>query len=531
MNDPDATALTELDRLGARAATALRERVDAVIQLDPPPARDDLDTSTDAPGGAEPLVIDLDQRPASHGASPLRRRALLAAAVVVVLAGVSAVVVTRDNRPAVTSGQPRYLLPGWLPEGVGPDPETAVLHDDSGPDSGLSGEIVVYGIESTDDPWAGPTVGVAHIVPDPASLGDGTDGERVTVGGHQATLSQDDRAWDVEWSEDDGRVLVRGFDLSRDEVLAAAAAASAEPAIAPGGLPDGFVEIGSGPLDAAGAIGDSIGSGLSITYTATQAPGGDKYLVVLQRPGTAASVDLARWGGLSLDAASTTVGGRHAVLGRFASETLLQWYEPSGTLVTLLASGLDEDAVRRVAEALRPAGDAEIGRLISAHPMDSALRSGFPSLEEGQVQVVWGTMGDIQWRLVASADQEARLGSLSYEETAAGSGAGSGGAVGSADSGAPPPLEATATETMDGESWAVYGVVAGDVSAVTAEGADGSAVPLDLYDVTGWDRRVFIGFLPADTQASDVVAHQPDGVEVARQPLGLARPTEAPAEG
>jgi hypothetical protein len=77
----------------------------------------------------------------------------------------------------------------------------------------------------------------------------------------------------------------------------------------------------------------------------------------------------------------------------------------------------------------------------------------------------------------------------------------------------------------------VYGVVAGDFSAVTAEGADGSAVPLDLYDITGWDPRVFIGFLPADAKASDVVAHRPDGVEVARQPLGQARPTETPAEG
>jgi hypothetical protein len=106
------------------------------------------------------------------------------------------------------------------------------------------------------------------------------------------------------------------------------------------------------------------------------------------------------------------------------------------------------------------------------------------------------------------------------------SSSGYGAAVGSDDSGAAPALEATATETMDGESWAVYGVVAGDASAVTAEGADTSAVSLDLYEVTGWDRQVFIGFLPADAQARDVVAHRPDGTEIARQPLDLSLPTE-----
>jgi hypothetical protein len=84
---------------------------------------------------------------------------------------------------------------------------------------------------------------------------------------------------------------------------------------------------------------------------------------------------------------------------------------------------------------------------------------------------------------------------------------------------------------MDGESWAVYGVVAGDVSAVTAEGADGSAVSLDLYDVTGLDRKVFIGFLPADTRGREVVAHWHDGTEMARQRLWLSRPTDPPTDG
>lgn len=530
MNDAEGTALTELDRLGARAATALRERIDTLVQLDPGRSGDRVGTPTRLFGGDEPLVVDLGQRAESDRSSQRRRRALLVAAAIVVLTGVSAVMVlTRDDPPAVTSGQPKYLLPGWLPEGWGPDPEAVVLDDDSVPDAGLGGEIAVYGVESADDPWAGPTVGVARIVPDPSSFGDESDGEPITVGGHQAMLSRDGQAWAVEWSEDGGRILIRGIGVSRDDVLAAAAAASAEPAIAPGGLPDGFVEIGRGPLNAAAAIGYPTGSGLTLVYTTTAVPGGDKYLAVVQRPGTAASVDLARWGSPGLDAASTTVRGRHAVVGRFTGETLLQWHEPSGTLVTLLASGLDEAAVRRVAEELRPAGDAEIGHLVRARPPDSATRSGFASLEEGQVAVVSGRSGEMQWRLVASVDQEARLGSLSYEEAAGGSASGATG--GSDDSGAAPPLEATATETMDGKGWVVYGVVAGDAGAVTAEGADGSAIPLDLYDVTGWDRRVFIGFLPADTQARDVVAHRPDGTELARQSLVLSRPAEPLADG
>jgi hypothetical protein len=528
MNDRDAAALTELDRLGARAAVALRERVDAAVELEPLPTRGDPDRSTAGTGGGEPLVVDLGRPSAPRTRPSPRRRVLLAAAAVLILAGASAaIVLTRDDRPAVTSGRPAYLLPGWLPEGLGPEPATVGLNRDQGSGAGFGGEVAVYGSESADDPWAGPTVGVVHIVPDPSSFGDESDGEPITIGGHEATLTHDDPAWNIEWSEDGGRVVVRGVDLSRDEVLAAAAAASAEPAISAAGLPDGFAEIGRGPLDAAATAGFPDASGLTIAYTAS-ATSDDTYLVVAQRPGTAASVDLARWGPSDVDGSSTTVRGQRAAVARLSGATVLQWHEPTGTLVTVVASGLDEDALRRVAEELRPAGGAEIDRLVDEHGTPSPTRSGFSNLEEGQVQVVSGTRADIQWRLVASADQE--LGGLTYEESSGSSASGFGGA-GSADPGAAPPLEAAATRSSDGESWVVFGVVAGDASAITAEGADGSAVSLDLYDVTGWDRKVFIGFLPADTRERDVVAHRPDGTEVARQWLGLSDWTDPPAEG
>jgi hypothetical protein len=531
MNDPDATALTELDRLGARAAVALRERVDAAVELEPLPTRGDPDRSTAGTGGGEPLVVDLGRPSAPRTRPSSGRRALLAAAAVLILAGASAaIVLTRDDRPAVTSAQPTYLLPGWLPEGLGSEPESLVVHEEMGTDDGLVGDIAVYGSESADDPWAGPTVAVARIVPDVSSFGDESAGEPITVGGHQATLTDDDPAWNVEWSEDGARVLVRGVEVSRDEVLAAAAAASAEPAISAAGLPDGFAEIGRGPLDAT-ATGGPTEPGLTIFYTATagyREPIGDERLVVTQRPGTAASVDLARWGRVDLVSSPTTVRGQHAVVARFSGATRLQWREPTGTLVTLLGFGLDEDAVRRVAEELRHAGGAEIDRLISEHGTPSPTQSGFASLGEGQVQVVSGERGDIQWRLVASADQG--LGGLTYEESSGGSASGFGGA-GSADPGVAPPLEAAATRSSDGESWVVFGAVAGDASAVTVEGADGSAVSLDLYDVTGWDRKVFIGFLPADTRERNVVAHRPDGTEVARQRLGLSNWTDPPADG
>ena len=532
MNDRDATALTELDRLGARAAIALRERVDAAVDLEPLPTRGDADRSTAGTGGGEPLVVDLG-RPSAPGTRPSPgRRVLLAAAAVLILAGASAaIVLTRDDRPAVTSAQPTYLLAGWLPEGLGPEPESAAVHGEMGVDDGRAGEIAVYGSESADDPWAGPTVGVVRIVPDVSSFGNESDGEPITVGGHQATLTHDDSAWNVEWSEDGGRVLVRGVDVSRDAVLAAAAAASAEPTITPAGLPDGFAEIGRGPLDATATGGPPTEPGLTIFYTARagyREPIGDERLIVTQRPGTAASVDLARWGSVDLDSSPTTVRGQHAVVARFSGATRLQWHEPTGTLVTLLGFGLDEDALRRVAEELRPAGGAEIDRLVDEHGTSSPTQSGFSNLEEGQVQVVSGTRGDIQWRLLASADQE--LGGLTYEESSGSSASGFGGA-GSADPAAAPPLEAAATRSSDSQTWVVFGAVAGDASAVTAEGADGSAVSLDLYDVTGWDRKVFIGFLPADTRARDIVAHRPDGTEVARQPLGLSDLTDPPADG
>jgi hypothetical protein len=504
MTPPESAALAELDRLGASAATAVLERMNRLVDLDP-------------------LVVHLDGQPPAGRLGTARRRrwALPAAAAVVLVAGaVAAILLERDRQPSVTSGQPQYFLPGWLPDGVGPEPDTAVSYDDVASGEVLRGEIVVYGAASADDPWAGALVSAVYITPDPSELGDESDGDLVDIGGRQATLSQDDRGWSVEWSVDGGRLVVGGVGLDRDEVLQAAAAASVEPGVEPAGLPADFVEIARGPLDAAEGAWFVSTSGVALSYTVERdQSGGEQGLAIVQRPGSADAVDLVR---LSYpDSDRTTVRGHAAVVRRSDDGLLLQWYEPGGTLITVLGSGVAEDVVRRVAEQLQPADAAEIERLTSA----PALSSGFGGLDDGQVVVASGTQGETEWRLVAGPEQVGQLQGLSYEETMAGSGSGSSsGSGGSDEPGAATPVEAAVVRTMDDSAWAVYGLVAGDASVVSVETADGSVVDLPVYAVEGWERRVFVGFVPVASDSdmeAVVVVPWPDGSEIGRQPIVL----------
>jgi len=505
MTPPESAALAELDRLGASAATAVRERMNRLVDLDP-------------------LVVHLDGQPPAGRLGTARRRrwALPAAAAVVLVAGaVAAILLERDRQPSVTSGQPQYFLPGWLPDGVGPEPDTAVSYEDVASGEVLRGEIVVYGAASADDPWAGALVSAVYITPDPSELGDESDGDLVDIGGRQATLSQDDRGWSVEWSVDGGRLVVGGVGLDRDEVLQAAAAASVEPGVEPAGLPADFVEIARGPLDAAdGAFAGA--AGILISYTIDpEGSGGEQGLAIVQRPGSAEGVELIRLA--YPDSARTTVRGREAVVARFEDGLLLQWHEPEGTVITVSASGMAEDVVHQVAEQLRPADPAEIERLVSAHPVDA-----FGELDETQVVVASGTQGRTEWRLVTSPDQAAQVENFSYEEAMAGSGSSSSsGSAGSVEPGAVAPLEAAVARTMDHSAWAVYGLVAGDASVVSVETADGSVVDLPVYDVEGWERRVFVGFMPVGTDAGAdaeavVVARRADARELGRQTISLS---------
>lgn len=272
-----------------------------------------------------------------------------------------------EDGPAVTSGtQSQYLLPGWLPHGV--EPIQAMRFGDV-PEVG--GEVVAYGRADAEDPWDGSVLAAFHIAPSlDTFFGEGgTDGP--PIGGRLSRMRQDAQGWLMEWSIDGGLMVVRGIGVSREQVIAAAQAASVEPAIDPAGLPDGLIELVRGPVHAALPWGDYTGSsmGLWVSY-GDEAVGSEESTTMLlkeRRQGTAAVVDLFRLA--YPETRPVDIRGQHAILGWDTTGFLaLQWYEPSGLLVTLTAWGLTEDTLRRVAEELREPGSDKLERLLADHP-------------------------------------------------------------------------------------------------------------------------------------------------------------------
>ena len=528
--------LDALDDRGRAAARALLSDLTARASAAP------VAPATESSGQPEPWVIQLG--PPAGGRRPVRRWWLAAAVVTLLMAvaGAVAVVIADDGRSPVSSSGPlHYLLPSWLPAGLQPVRATGIPDPAS---AGFTADVAVYGDPDRDDPWSS-TLAVVHLIAPEALLGDApSGGEEVTVAGHDARLSNQSEGlgssgptWEVAWQVDDGRLIVSG--PHRADVLAAAEAATTEPAIAGSGLPDGYQELARGPFtdsllftslfegfggDAADTVGDD--SGLVVTY-------GDPAdrdtvrtaVVVAQRPGPASAVDLLRiW---VPDAEATSVHGRPAVIGRTrelagsAGENgvvAVQWAEPDGQLVTVVGFGVAEDVVLQVAEGMRPATAGEVATLREAHAVPAPRELG--AVPDGQVAVATGDSRTGQWRILADARRHDNIGALTIERVW--------GAIGSTSSTTgdrvEPPLDLGA-DYSDGTA-VVWGVLWVDAASVTAEAPGVEPVPLAIHEVTGWDHPVVAGAFPDDhfRGASDVVvvARDADGREVARNTTLLA---------
>jgi len=538
MSPTDNARLDAVDRRGRAAARTL---LDDLATRDARTAADEaLFAATEPPATSEPTRVRVDRlaRRRNGRRRPPRRRGLAAAVVAVVaLAGGAIAVATRDDGPNVSSGgELDYVLPSWLPTGLAPAhavdiPDTASL--------GYTSDIAIYGDPGADDPWSA-TVAVVHLVADEELLGGRpTDGEAVTVDGHDAWLREAEsdgwvgEGWEVEWQVDDGRVLVSGT-LSRDEVLAAAEAASAEaePAIDTSGLPDGYELLARGPLGDSllfsslfeGNVGLGAGSagasGLAVVYAdPVDREAVRPAVVVAQRHGSASAVDLLR---LSFtEAEATTVRGHHAVIGRgdelpgSAGEdgvVAVQWAESEGQLVTVVGFGVDEADVLRVAEDMRPAASGAIATLRTEQAIAAPRR--FGDLRAGEVVAASGTSDTGQWRIVANTRSGENIGALTIDRVW--------GAIGSTSSTTgdrvEPPLDLGA-DFSDGNA-VVWGVLWVDAATVTVEAPDVEPVTLDIHEVEGWDRPVVAGSFPSDLFARSndvvVVARDADGHEVGR---------------
>lgn len=542
MSTTDDARLDALDRRGRAAATTLLD--DLAARDAAGPRLVDLDRPVDA--GAVRVVRG--RRPGGRGVGG--RRWLVAAAVVALLAAVGGVVAVAgrdDAGPDVSSGgRLDPLLPRWLPTGF----EAARAVDVSDPAAmGYGADVAVYGDADADDPW--PTlVGVVHLVADEELLGgSSSDGEPVTVAGHDARIRESEGldghtpAWEVEWQVDDGRLVVTGA-LDRDEVLAAAETATTEPSLDTSGLPDGYAELARGPMQdlvlfsslyegAIGGLDRADGpddrAGLAVTYVdAADRRGVRSGLVVAQRPGPSSAVDLLR---LSFpDAEDGTVRGRHAVVGRGeeppgsageAGVVAVQWAEPEGQLVTVVGFGVDEDDVLRVAEGLRPAAPGEVAALRDDDGDADAAPREFDDVPPGDVVVASGDSPTGRWRIVAEPRRSANIGALTVERMS--------GALASTSSTTgdrtEPPLDLGAD--FSDATAVVWGILWVDAATVAVEAPGLEPVPLEIHEVEGWDHPVVAGSFPYDQFAAVpddvvVVARDADGREVARNDTVLA---------
>jgi hypothetical protein len=530
-------ALDALDRRGRAAARTLLD--DLAARTTPLHDPDAADPASASPAPPEPAVIRLDRPEVPGGRRPARRR-FLAAAVVTALAaagGAAAVVTSDDGDPDVTSGaEQAYLLPGWLPAGFAPVSAVPLAREAA---SGFGAEIAVYGDPHADDPWS-DSVAVMHLVADEDLLGPLGDGDEVRVAGHDARVREAESegpwgqgptgpGWEVEWRVDDGRLIVVGA-LSRDDVLAAAETATAEPALDTSALPDGYTELARGPMTDSvlftslfeGLVdGSTDGPGLAVTYADPADNGAVRHaLVVAQRPGPASAVGLLRLSFDDVDA--ITVRDRSAEVGRgreldgSAGESgvvAVQWAESDGQLVTVVGFGVAEGDVLRVVGGMRAASAGEIAAL-RAEPPATAPRE-FGELPEGHVVAAFGDSPTGHWRIVADTRRQPNIGGLTIERiwgAIAGTASTTGDRV-------EPPLDLGA-DFSDG-TVVVWGVLWVDAASVTVEAPGRDPVTLDIHEVDGWDRRVVAGAFPDDhfTGADgtvSVVARDADGQEVAR---------------
>jgi hypothetical protein len=373
LDDRTAVALAEIDRRGRQAGAALRAAAqDRVVAARagsngaPPPA-DPHPAGPSRPDGKEQGPVAVEPAPAGPGSLSRKTRRPVwlaaAAAVLVLVALAGAVVATRpDGRDSVAMSEPgtAYLVPGWLPDGW--QPRHPVLPE---PFNTLAADEAVYGNGDAEDPWAGPLLEVTQFT-DGSDDPPAQEGEPVTIGGREGVLFRSDGSWIAT----NGELAVSGSrGATREQVVAAAGHADDGPAIAPGGLPEGYQELARGGLDGVAGQLDGVETGVVVSYgQGAEDAAGQPGIVMLQRPGAAEAVDLARL--YAEDSRPTTVRGHHAVIAVTSEGVQLQWLEPPGMLVTVDALRMSEDDARRFAEELRLAQPDELDDLAARYGVE-----------------------------------------------------------------------------------------------------------------------------------------------------------------
>jgi hypothetical protein len=210
-----------------------------------------------------------------------------------------------------------------------------------------------------------------------------------------------------------------------------------------------------------------------------------------------APLAMARWIG-GPDGGPTTVRGHDGWFapvenGITPSQFLLAWEEAPGIVVTVTAGGLDEATVRRAAEGLRPATDAEWHRLVaSGDPPDEG--ADLPTLARGD-----------GWRYSQDTDR-----GVCFEAKTEGGVGGSCSDPGALDD----PQLYEGADDAEGGGWWLHGRVPDDVTRVRVEPDGGDAQVVDTVGASRGPGRAWAAQVPKDERSVTITALTADGTEV-----------------
>ena len=188
-----------------------------------------------------------------------------------------------------------------------------------------------------------------------------------------------------------------------------------------------------------------------------------------------------------------------------APERVLRWWEPSGTLVTLVGIRVDEDELLRIAEGLRPAAEGEVAALLEDHDAGDKVVTTGPGFD-----LATGNQVGQDWALTLSEKSDRVEVGLRWGEASS--------VVGWDRAEGPGDLLIGSSIPAGWPAPAIYGVVSGDVAMVTVEVPGQPPEELELHRtaVDDTDLAAFVAFVDEGIGQVTLVARDADGDEMAR---------------
>jgi hypothetical protein len=260
-----------------------------------------------------------------------------------------------------------------------------------------------------------------------------------------------------------------------------------------GWLPDGFeLVIAQRPPDHPSTLGLTFGRSSSADgqISVIQAPSGDE-------AGTLPSL-------VSADPEHTEVRGHRAIRVQDGPNTMLQWAERPGLVVTVGAEGVTDDELGRFVDELRRGRPGEIEDVLRQY--DGSARLG--DLAQGEILVAEGQNQASRWELVAS-DDVGQYG-ITLRDEAGASTAGTSKADLDGDG------YISTTTGHAGGTPAVFGMVGPGVAEVLAEQPGTPTARLELLPIPGWSPRAFVMWPAGDPSDVVLVFRDGSGAEIGR---------------